>query len=214
MSFTAHSLLQSVRRQVGSQLSRFGLLLLVLALLNIFSVACSSIHVPPTQVHAQIRTIGDVIGTVRAENPTLTGLKDYDAISANAFSGRTDEEGELLIGRVYLNATQRLEASGNRELFGGSTEKLKDAIHRALSEHRPIERFSKQYFDDLLADTKRRVASDSEFRCAVATSAQQARYPGNNSWDDYKCMIDGIPWPRIACRTLILNDMADTVFVF
>lgn len=78
-----------------------------------------------------------------------------------------------------------------------------------MEQHRDLNHLSRSFFDGLLADTTSRTATDPAYARAIAGAGQAARLKWNHGWDSYDCYIDGIPWPMIACRTLLLCDMVD-----
>jgi len=110
-----------------------------------------------------------------------------------------------LIGRVYLDTTQNLS---RRAPIGTPylppTGDLLHHVQQQMEQHRNLEHLSRAYFDGLLTDTRSRASSDSKYARAVNDAVQAARYNWNSGRDDYQCYVDGMPWPMIACRTLLL----------
>lgn len=191
-----------------SRLERASPPLLMIALF----AACATAYMPSNDVHTRIQAIGNAVGAVRAEKPNLIGLQDYDVMNRNAFSGRTEDDINLIVGRVYLDAASRLRQSTRTASYADNAQ-LRAAVGRALSEHRPISKYSRAYFDNLLSDTKRRIASDEKYYCSVATSAQAARYAWDPAWDNYRCIVDGFETSISVCRALVLGDMVETLTV-
>lgn len=192
--------------------SLFSLVRIISAVLTaVLFIGCTTSHVPSSDVHTRIQAIGNAVGAVRAEDPTLVGLQDYELINRNAFSGRTEEDVNLIVGRVYLDAATQIKGSRPDGAYTPIDQTA--AVRRALSQHRPVSKYSRSYFDDLLSDTKRRIATNEQYYCSVATSAQAARYTWNPAWDNYRCIVDGFEMPISACRALVLGDMVETLTI-
>jgi hypothetical protein len=174
------------------------------------AASCQSGSIKLTDADTKLRTIGDAIIAIHADSPNLVGFKDHEIIAGNAFRGRNEQETALLIGRVYLDTTQNL----SRRVPIGTpylppTGDLLHHVQQQMEQHRNLDHLSRAYFDGLLTDTRSRASSDPKYARAVNEAVQAARYNWNSGWDDYQCYIDGIPWPMIACRTLLLCDMVD-----
>lgn len=185
-------------------------------------VGCRSSHPPMTQppaerppetpAHLKIRDLTDEIVRLRAAEPALRGFKDHEIIAGNAARGRSPQDIHLLEGRLYYEVLHRLERHAQLPKFPADV--LKTAVRDELGKPQPVEKFSKAYFDELLAETKARAARDPDFKAAVDQSAGWVAYPWRDEWNDYACFVDGLRSPIYLCRFLVTFDLFETLDVY
>lgn len=201
-----------MRKAPATQPTQFAAIaLLLIATLN---AACATSKKPTDLTTSQIRAVSDAVAAARREDPNAIAWNDYTAIAQNAFGGRSEQEVGLLVGRLYLDAASRIAQKRPSGAYSGDGDQIRRNVKQALSQPRPVTKFSKAYFDGLLADTMARVARDRDYECAVTTSAQYSRFQWDDAWDNYRCIIDGFDAPISQCRMLVLGDMVGTLQVF
>jgi hypothetical protein len=150
-----------------------------------------------SDIHAQIDEIGRSVENVQDAAPDLAGFKDTAPVIAAAFGSRSDEDTELLLGRLYNETYERLRYASTSGL--PAPDFSEDNIKRALSGSLPTRGFDRDYFDNLLLDTKARVAADPSYQATIAESAELAKGRVRCS-----CTINGHSAPCWLCIVIIV----------
>ena len=127
----------------------------------------------PQGIHELIDEIGDNVEILQNEVPKPVGFEAIVPVVLNASSKRTPEDLELLAGRIYYETYGRLAYAASSGLPSGDFSI--DNMRSVLSGPLPTQGFSREYFDNLLQDTKVRVATDSEFRRKIEDSTQEVK---------------------------------------
>jgi hypothetical protein len=146
-------------------------------------------------IHEQLDELSETIVALQNEDPKPIGFEYALPLVINAFDKRTPEEVDLLAGRLYYEAYQRLSSTPKESVSGRDFSK--ENIRSILSTELPITGFSRAHFNSLLADTQAKVAADAEFRKAIEESAQRAKN------ERHRCMCTE-HLPCWACVILIV----------
>ncbi len=175
-------------------------------------VGCRSSRPSQDQAHVQIQKITDAIVSLRKAEPNLRGFQDVEAIASKAFAQRSAEDSDLLIGRLYYESFQRLTA---HQVAAPPLDeyRLQAGVRRALTEPLASTRLGREYFDNLLSDTKARARDNREFQLQMVDFSGRAKFAWSNEWDSYRCLVDGIPMTSFTCRTLVVHDLVETLEV-
>lgn len=149
-------------------------------------------------IHELIDDIGNNVESLQNEVPKLVGF-DY-AVPAilSAAANRTPEDLDLLVGRIYHETYERLACSASNGLPGGDFSK--DNLRSVLSGPLPTKGFTRQYFDDLLLDTKTRMDTDPAFRRKIDESTDR----GRNERRRCQCTESTPCWFCVALVVLII----------
>jgi hypothetical protein len=153
----------------------------------------------------RIRQATDALVALHAEEPTLHGFAYADSIAPNVVRGRSPADIDLLAARIYYELARKAGAatapSGDRS-----------TLRAALARPRPVGRQTRAFFDELLDDTKRRAATDLDFRVALQQATQAQAHYWNPAWNTYGCRVDGQLAPISLCRMLVLMGEPYQVF--
>lgn len=161
---------------------------------------CTTVAAPrPSQADVSIRQATDALVALRSAEPGLAGFTYGDSIAANALRNRSRTDGDLLISRLYDDLSRHLESNAQPQ---GTNQ---ESVRALLAIPRPVGRRTAAYYDSLLSDTRRRIGADPSYRSRIERSGVASRLIWNNKWNDYQCIIDGVSWPMIACRAILLN---------
>jgi hypothetical protein len=182
---------------------------MILTIVSVSAVNGQPTPTPLGSADKQMQAVGEAVLSVRQEAPQLIGFKDHDSIRANAFAGRSTADVDMLVGRIYLDSVTELTARGGVDGAGKPTPaaELRTAIHQALSIHRPVARYSRMYFDELLKETSARAARDPVFRGQIRESSSRARTLWIHVTLETGCIVDGVQAPLWLCLHLLANDM-------
>jgi hypothetical protein len=128
---------------------------------------------PTLDIHGLIDEISFNVESLQNESPKPVGFEYTLPIVLNASSNRTPADLELLAGRLYYETYGRLAYAASSGLPSGDFSP--NNLRSVLSGPLPTKGFSREYFDNLLQDTKTRVATDSEFRWKIDDSINRAK---------------------------------------
>ena len=189
---------------------RYGLALVVALLLSV-SLPVGAQAVPkrsPTKGDLEVRRISTAIVALHRESPELIGFKDYAQIATNAFGNRSQDDAELLAGRLYLDAAK---LAGD---FDPLTAKvIRDRVRAMLTSAQPVDRLNRAHFDAMLAETKQRSAESVWYARNLRFAKDLYRFFGwQNEWNDLPCLVDGVEMDSSWCRALLENGAADFSF--
>jgi hypothetical protein len=187
----------------------------VLFSLIIILYGCKSIDLSNfDKYHKQIDELLNVIVELKNESPNLPAFESIDKIINNAFSQRSMEDINLLQNRMYYEILQKSDAEYSINKYNKENmlkgDALKSRIHDLLSKPISIDKFSREYFNKLIDDTKKNISSDSNYDETLNKISKQLANTWNPTWDTFKCNIDGVSSPISACRHLYVYGLYET----
>lgn len=188
----------------------------LIAMVILTSLACRSSRSgqpPLTPANAAIRDTTEAIVALRAAEPTLPGFQGYDAIAVNAFSQRSDDDVKLIVGRMYHDTSESISNGGRIRSRESYSRLGPEQVREALAGPAPVTRFSRSYFDTMLAETRSQVASDPPFARAINNAYDYSIFRWRDEWDNYTCIVDGFQARSSWCRHLVVFGLYDTLFV-
>src|ERR1044071_416017 len=153
----------------------------------------SSITLPPANVPRTDTTtpapldavIDDVVGIVNGD-PNLPGITSAQAIIGNAFANRSEEDAQILAGRLYLDASQTVTAVNSARRTSPSPFSS-DSIRQALQSPFSPARVELPDFNALVAETRARMQSNAEF----AQQIKEASAHATAARQKCRCVING-----------------------
>lgn len=148
----------------------------------VWGTGCRSTKPPvDSEIHRELEDLAETVISLKSSDPSLPGLAAADQIAAVAFSSdRSAEDARILAGRLYLDAFDRLRSQREGRASVSSAQSVpsqlsRDRVREVLSGPIPEERFTRVYFDNLLAETRTRMDSDRSYRDRIADFAERAQ---------------------------------------
>jgi hypothetical protein len=152
----------------------------------------------PQGIHELIDEISFHVESLQNETPKLAGFEYAVPTILSASDQRTPEDLALLAGRLYYETYGRLAYAASSGLPSGDFSQ--NNLRSVLSGPLPTQGFSRDYFDNLLLDTKTRVATDSDFRRKIEDSTDRAK----NEQRRCQCTASTPCWFCVALVVLIV----------
>ena len=192
--------LESCVRKIAKSIRSVHLSVGYAASLAFLFVACGSSRPARPSADEQIRHVTDSFVSLSVREPALPGFKVSNEIATSAFAGRSRSDADLLVGRMYYDATSRITTQIASRWPRTGTPTDAD-VHAELLQPASGAHRSRDYFDRLTRETADRAARDPKFKRAIEGATTAALRPWNQAWDDYECLLDGEPWPMTFCRS-------------
>lgn len=126
------------------------------------------------EAEAQLQTVLDSLGRIGSAEPNLPGVRSLLALGQQRLGeGFSRDDQKILEGALYLEGIAQLEkAAAGRAPRGGDAKPLRRIteadVRKALSEPIDTSRYGREYFAGILADAKKRAATDRAYRRRLA----------------------------------------------
>jgi hypothetical protein len=167
---------------------------------------------PPARTSSEdgVWTVTKAVLATQRSDPGLQGFKDLETMESYAFGRRSREDADLLSYRLYGESLQEARANPRAEPGRKSTdEAIHEKIHSILSADLPVAHFSRDFYENLLSDTRRRSAQDPEFRHQLDRwRVALGRFPDPNS----RCYVNGLESTTKYCNSLISHFFVSAIY--
>jgi hypothetical protein len=135
------------------------------------------------EAESQFNTVLNSLGRVASAEPDLPGVRSLRAVDQKRLGeGFSKADLKILEGALYLEGIAQFEkAAAGRTPSGGDTKPLRRVteadVREALSKPIDTSRYGREYFAGVLAEAKRKSASDRAYRRRLAEAQGAAHKP-------------------------------------
>jgi len=169
--------------------------------------------------HRQIKDLTNAVISVFEQNPSLPGSISSQAIAENAYGGRTDQERELISGRLYEGLLQSLTERQGPGAPPHSRVPIPtgDAIREALATPFITSGASRSSFDRMLEAVKNRADREPEYGRLLETYSNlsiAACDPREGCPQEFTCIINDTEAPSWVCRNILSFNVFDRLEFF